>query len=892
MKRLAVIPGESIAEYLEAGYSEDWLRDYYNPCQFFDEVYLLSPLEEDNLDLLGMKVFKTRDRELKKRLKELKIDVVRAYGGYWSCAMACDYQIKDVPVVVSVHDTNPKLLFTAIKKADVVWCVSTAVRNVVLTKFNHPEKTWILPNRVNFDTMRPYSREECQDLDVQYPFRYRIFHVGRKTEQKNLDNLIKALKILGPDYCVIASGKGDADVYEQLAQQEGVHDRCFFIESIEQKELARYYSWVECMCTPSRWEGFGMVFTEALACGAVVVTSDIAPMNEFITHGDNGLLVKDYENPKAIAKMIQKACGDQEIRSVLKNNARKSVERFEKSHIDQLEAKYYARVLGREDKIMTHYTKALDWIRNNTIPEQGIIVNSKERVPYLEVTGYLIPTLLDAGELNLAEQYAEFLLYMQRPNGSFSGPDGREYIFDTGQALRGLNRAAERWERFKPATQRAADYLASSVQENGQIPAIYGDAISENVHVFVLPAMAEAAEVLNNPDYLQAAKKALHYYKNVSDILSEDILTHFFSYIIDGFIDMGEEEFVRPAVEKIFTRQKKDGSISAYPNVKWVCTTGLAQLGIVAYKLGMKEQAEKAWECVAKSQNDSGGFYGSVGRGAQYFQDAEISWANKFFLDAMQLKGFSKQLDSEAVATLNSDQWHEAIVSQPVEEVVKKIRSNQFPVWCQPFMEHSAVGDSCLEIGSGTGEISAILGLYGRQVNLLDYSQESIDYAKSLFEALELEGKFYCGDMFAEFPVSEGGVDWVFSSGVLEHYTDEEILSVMRQSVKVSRKGVMCLVPNRNAIFYRIGKHKMESEGKWAYGHEDPKLSMRPYFEQAGLKNIQEYSVGTYHALQFWGKDFPEVKQFLDSLSQEELKNLNQGYLLFTFGEKGDSKIK
>ena len=45
------------------------------------------------------------------------------------------------------------------------------------------------------------------------------------------------------------------------------------------------------MCVPSRGEGFGIVFIEAAACGSVIVTSDIAPMNEFLTNGVNAIFV-------------------------------------------------------------------------------------------------------------------------------------------------------------------------------------------------------------------------------------------------------------------------------------------------------------------------------------------------------------------------------------------------------------------------------------------------------------------------------------------------------------------------------------------------------------------------------------------------------------------------
>jgi glycosyltransferase involved in cell wall biosynthesis len=62
----------------------------------------------------------------------------------------------------------------------------------------------------------------------------------------------------------------------------------------DDRELDGYYELISSchvLLAPSRWEGLGLHLYEAIALGLPVITNDNPPMNELVTHGENGLLV-------------------------------------------------------------------------------------------------------------------------------------------------------------------------------------------------------------------------------------------------------------------------------------------------------------------------------------------------------------------------------------------------------------------------------------------------------------------------------------------------------------------------------------------------------------------------------------------------------------------------
>lgn len=343
---MVVVPLGQIQDYLNAGRTYEYFESYFNPGGYFDEIYCLTPYTE-NVKIGKVQYINVWPEDFARVINEIQPDIIRAYAGFSCCDWVAANCIKDIPLVISVHDTNPNLINQSLKYADYIICMSEAVadavKNIVIGI--EENKLHIMPNRV--DITKFYKRNGgFEELDKRYGKGKHILHVGRKSYQKNLETLIKAMQYLPLEYKAVFVGAGNADVYIRLAEECGVLDRCFLIGAVNKDELPLYYSWCDCMCTPSRYEGFGNVFIEAAACESLIIASNIAPMNEYLTDKVDSILVDDYENPKVLAEYIEKACNENEDVLKIRRNARLVGMKFEKEVIDEQEALLYKKFIA------------------------------------------------------------------------------------------------------------------------------------------------------------------------------------------------------------------------------------------------------------------------------------------------------------------------------------------------------------------------------------------------------------------------------------------------------------------------------------------------------------------------------------------------------------------
>lgn len=284
---------------------------------------------------------------------------------------------------------------------------------------------------------------------------------------------------------------------------------------------------------------------------------------------------------------------------------------------------------------------ALAWLHSAELATGGIRVHSGHPCAYPEVTGYLVPTLLQFGARELALRQVHWLISVQQADGSFLGPDdGKSYIFDTGQVLRGLLAAIESEPLATEAARRAADYLCNNAMDEGRqgFGHRYDGSVPESVHLYLLPPLVQASEILGVPHYQKVAFHCLDYYSSHKDALSLADLTHFLAYQLEALIDLGRADLALPVLQELQNVQQKDGAVRGVGGQPWVCSPGLAQLAICWYKTGQWGPGDRAMAWLERHQTPQGGFRGSYGRRASYFPDVELSWAAKFYLDAQLLR--------------------------------------------------------------------------------------------------------------------------------------------------------------------------------------------------------------------------------------------------------------
>lgn len=217
-----------------------------------------------------------------------------------------------------------KRLFSKMWSRDLLTHLKQLDRLVVLTEKD--QKAWMELDNVEV-IPDPLS---LQPSNISHQSFKRVVAIARYSHEKGIDLLLQAWALVEKrtdGWRLDVYGDGDRSSYEQQAQTLGLN-KCRYQLHERTNDVEKAYLESSLFVLSSRFEGFGMVITEAMACGLPVVAFDCPwGPRSIITDGTDGLLVENG-NVQALANALVRLIDDERLRCSMGQAGVENVKRF------------------------------------------------------------------------------------------------------------------------------------------------------------------------------------------------------------------------------------------------------------------------------------------------------------------------------------------------------------------------------------------------------------------------------------------------------------------------------------------------------------------------------------------------------------------------------------
>lgn len=299
-------------------------------CSFFKKIFVY---------LQKQRIFKKRLTEELMRLKpDITVSLLRREINFINDIQDGSRKIGELHVNRANYrnfeagDTNLiKRLFARYWMHNLVSHLKRLDRFVVLTEEDKASWTELSNVEVIPDPL-------AFDIDQVSPLtNKRVIAVGRYVYQKGFDLLLQAWKKIEqqhPDWELAIYGMGERMPYEQLIDELQIdRNRCHLNGSTP--DIKAEYLNSSLFVFSSRFEGFGMVLIEAMACGLPVVSFDCpCGPKDIVRHNEDGLLVPS-DDINALAEAMHQMMSDDNLRQQMARVAIKNVQRYKLNEICQ-----------------------------------------------------------------------------------------------------------------------------------------------------------------------------------------------------------------------------------------------------------------------------------------------------------------------------------------------------------------------------------------------------------------------------------------------------------------------------------------------------------------------------------------------------------------------------
>jgi glycosyltransferase involved in cell wall biosynthesis len=386
MKKIIIFPGCTIKEYLAKGEIKE---RYYNPDNFFDEVYFFTftkieienndikkiqkivgnakifviPLGNMNKGIFGLFSLIPILKNAIKIATKIKPSCIRSYTQFFEGYVAafCAKKI-NVPFIISLHtaaikeheyansqiardkssyltklfnNLNFKVKYFleqySINRSAIALPVSFYLYEALKETGFSSDNFKVLYNKVyvnNFVTKVNQNKANLTPI---------ILTVGSLISRKNQDVLIRA--VAGEKLKLQIIGRGPRkEILQNLAVKLNCNHMIEFIDSVPNSELPDYYSNCDIVALSPYYEGFCIPVLEGMAASKPVVVANVCSLPEVL--GGCGLVVKN--EPLAFKLAFNKILGNPHFRKNLEAKAFNRAVALDGQRIENEEKEMYS----------------------------------------------------------------------------------------------------------------------------------------------------------------------------------------------------------------------------------------------------------------------------------------------------------------------------------------------------------------------------------------------------------------------------------------------------------------------------------------------------------------------------------------------------------------------
>lgn len=288
---------DNCAVYRKIVLSNSYLKyHYYKRDRYFNK----KKIDEANFDIIhchdSLSAFYFIENK-----SEKKILTIHSKGSHIS-------ELKEVPA----HSNNLKIKLkdfskrekTVFSSFDIVTFPSSAAYNLFLSDLQISEhssdKIKIIYNGINvnrINSIQPENILEKYKINKQ-DFDLTLLNVAQHVKPKNIDLIIKSIKILNDKYKIrtllINIGEGYlTDYYKEIIKENSLENQVRFLGMISNDDVIRLMKSLDIFIQTSEKVVFDLVVLEALQSRIKVIVSDEGGNKEIIKNNFNGLLLEE-----------------------------------------------------------------------------------------------------------------------------------------------------------------------------------------------------------------------------------------------------------------------------------------------------------------------------------------------------------------------------------------------------------------------------------------------------------------------------------------------------------------------------------------------------------------------------------------------------------------------